>query len=197
MKVMLLRRTRAMLMRMKEPRRAEALHAFTVPVFIKALGNVSKILVKAERYAKQHSIEPATLLSSRLSPDMFTLLQQVQYLCFIPVDFAKNFARAAAPRVGYDETTFADLKTSIKQTIAFLRSIKPEQFRERENTPLPLFFDPTRGLLAEAHANSMTLPDFYFHATVAYAILRHNGVPLGKADFIGPLNAVPFKKKKR
>src|SRR5262249_39588374 len=142
-------------------------------------------------------IELATLLSARLYPDMFTLLQQVQYLCFIPVDFAKNFSSAAAPRVGYDETTLADLKTSIKRTIGYLRTIKPQQFKARENEPLPLFFDPSTALPAEALACRMTLPDFYFHATVAYAILRHNGVPLGKADFIGPLNAVPVKKRKK
>jgi hypothetical protein len=181
---------------MKDPKRTEALHAFTIPAFIRALENASRIVAKAERHAKRHKIEPATLLSARLYPDMFTLLQQLQYLCFIPVDFAKNFSRTAAPRVGYDETTFADLKTSIKQTIAYLRTIKPEQFKARVNTPLPLFFDPSRGLPAEALAGRMTLPDFYFHATVAYAILRHNGVPLGKADFLGPLDAVPLKKKK-
>ena len=186
-----------MLMPMKDPHRAEALYASTIPVFIRALGNASKILARAERHAKRHGIEPATLLSARLYPDMFTFLQQVQYLCFLPVDFAKNFTRAAAPHVGYDEATFADLKASLKRTIAFLRSIKPGHLKTRDDAPLPLFFDQSKGLRAEAHANNMTLPDFYFHATVAYAILRHNGVPLGKVDFIGPLNAVPIKQKKR
>ena len=186
-----------MLMLMKDQHRAEALHAFTIPVFIKTLENAGRILAKAERHARQHGIEPATLLSARLYPDMFTLLQQLQYLCFIPVDFAKNFARAAAPRVGYDETTFADLKTSIKRTIAYLRAIKPAQFKARANAPLPLFFDPSLGLPAQAYAMRMIVPDFFFHATVAYAILRHSGVPLGKTDFIGPLNAAPLKKKKR
>ncbi len=185
-----------MLTSMKDPQRIEALHGFTIPAFIRTLENASRIVAKAERHARRYGIEPATLLSARLYPDMFTLLQQLQYLCFIPVDFAKNLSRAAAPRVGYDETTFAELKTSLKQTIGYLRAIKPEHFKARANTPLPLFFDPSRGLPAEALAGRMTLPNFYFHATIAYAILRHNGVPLGKADFIGPLDAVPLKKKK-
>jgi hypothetical protein len=176
---------------------AEALHRFTIPVFIRTLEIAKRILVKAERHAQRHGIEPATLLSARLYPDMFSLLQQVQYLCFIPVDFAKNFSTAAAPRVGYDETTFADLKASMKQTIRYLRTVKPEHFKAQEGRLLPLFFDPSRGLPTDAHAARMTLPDFFFHATVAYAILRHSGVPLGKADFLGPLKAAPLKRKNK
>ena len=182
---------------MRHPRRTEALHRFTIPVFIRTLENASRILAKAERHAKRHGIEPSTLLSARLYPDMFTLLQQFQYLCFIPVDFAKNFSSVAAPRVGYDEADLADLKASVRRTIAYLRAIKPEQVGAHGEAPLPLFFDPSRGLPAEALACRFILPDFYFHATVAYAILRHSGVPLGKADFIGPLNAAPFKRKKK
>lgn len=179
---------------MKEVSSAPALHSFTIPVFTKTLENVSKILVKAERHARRHKIEPETLLAARLYPNMYTLLQQVQYLCFLPVDFAKHFSNAAAPRVGYDERTFDELKTSIKQTIEYLRAIKPDQFKARENQLLPLFFDQSKGLPAEALARRVTLPDFFFHATVAYAILRHNGLPLRKADFFGPLNAVPLKE---
>ncbi len=178
-------------------RRTEALYAFTIPVFMRTLENVSKVLATAERHAKRHDIEPATLLSARLYPDMFSLLQQVRYLCFIPVDFAKNFTKAAAPRVGYDETSFADLKASIKKTIGYLRAIKPEALQARRSTLLPIFFDSSRGLQPEAHATRMTLPNFFFHAVVAFAILRHNGVPIGKADYLGPLNALPLKKTKK
>jgi hypothetical protein len=181
---------------MKDTKSAQGLHRFTIPLFIRTLQNVSKILVMTERHAKRHGIDPSTLLSARLYPDMFTLLQQVQYLCFIPVDFAKNFSTVPAPRVGYDEASFTDLKASIKQTIAYLRSVKPHDVKARGDLVLPLFFDETIGLPAEAHATRMTLPDFFFHAAVAYAILRHNGVSLGKADFIGPLGAVPLKKKR-
>src|SRR5262245_30113310 len=182
---------------MKDTDRAKALYDFTIPVFLKMLGNVGKMLATAEAHAKRNGFDAATLLSARLYPDMFTLLQQVQYVCFIPVDFAKNFTPAAAPRVGYDEATCADLKNSIKQTTCFLRSVKPSQLSGRDDEPLVLFFDPSKGMPAKAYAAEMILPDFYFHATVAYAILRHNGVPLGKVDFMGALNMVPLKKKKR
>jgi hypothetical protein len=186
-----------MLKLMSASANSTALYAFTIPVFIRALENMQQMLMKAERHARQHKIELPVLASARLYPDMFNLLQQVQYLCFIPVDFAKHFSSAPAPRVGYDETTLAELKTSIKQTIAYLRAIKPKQFEMREKTALPLFVDPSTELPAEVYATRLSLPDFFFHAAVAYAILRHNGVPLGKADFLGSLEAAPIKKTKR
>lgn len=182
---------------MKNAHRAEALYRLTIPVFGGTLANAGRILAKAERHAKRHGIDMATLLSARLYPDMYSLLQQIQYLCFIPVDFAKNFSTAAAPRVGYDERTLADLKISIKKTQAYLRGVKPAHFRARADATLPLFFDPSQGLPAAAHVARFTLPNFHFHATVAYAILRHNGVPLGKEDYIGPLGAQPIKKQGR
>lgn len=181
---------------MADPGNTAATYTFTIPVFIRTLGNVGKMLVKAEQHARRHRIEPATLLSARLYPDMFTLLQQVQYVCFVPVDFAKHFSSAPAPRVGYDETSFAELKTSIRKTIGYLRAIKRQQFETQGNTALPLFVDESKGLPADALASRLTVPDFFFHVTAAYAILRHSGVPLGKADFLGPLDAVPIGKRK-
>jgi uncharacterized protein len=182
---------------MKEPSSAEALHGFTIPVFIRTLENASRILALAERHARRHKIEPETLLSARLYPNMYTLLQQLQYLCFLPVEFAKHFSSAAAPRVGYDEKTLDELKTSFRQTLRYLRRIKPDQFKGQEKRLLPLFFDESKGLPADALAQRLILPDFFFHTTVAYAILRHIGVPLGKMDFLGPLNAVRLKKSRR
>ena len=175
---------------------AEAIHEFTIPVFIRSLENLGRIINKAEAHAKQHKIEPTTLLNARLYPDMFTFLQQIQYACFLPVDFARHFSTEEAPRVGYDETNFAELKSSIKQTIAYLRAIKAKQFRDKEGTPLPIFFDASLGLPPQAHAARITLPDFFFHVTTAYCILRHNGVPLSKGDFLGPHGAQPLKKAK-
>jgi hypothetical protein len=177
-------------------RTAESTYHFTIPVFIRTLRNVEKCLAIADRHARRHKLDPAILLQARLYPDMFNLLQQLQYVCFIPVDFARHFTDAPPPRVGYDEANLADLKASLKQTIAYLRAIKPQRFADRGRTLLPLFFDPARGLDQEAHANRLTLPDFFFHVTAAYAILRHNGVALGKSDFLGPLDAVPIGKKK-
>jgi len=176
-------------------RTRESTYRFTIPVFIRTLKNLEKCLAIAERHARRNKIDPAVLLEARLYPDMFNLLQQLQYACFIPVDFARHFTDDPPPRVGYDEANLADLKASLKQTVAYLRAIKPQRFADRGDALLPLFFDASHGLDAEAHANRLTLPDFFFHVTAAYAILRHNGVPLGKSDFLGPLGAVPIGKK--
>jgi hypothetical protein len=173
----------------------ETIHSFTMPVFVKSLENLQKIIGKAERHAKQHRIEPNTLLNARLYPDMFTFLQQVQYACFLPVDFARHFSTEAAPRVGYDETNFDELKDSIKRTISYLKAIKPKQFAGKESA-LPIFLDPKLGLPPVPHAARITLPDFFFHVTTAYCILRHNGVPLSKSEFLGAHGAQPLKAAK-
>jgi uncharacterized protein len=176
---------------------AETIHAFTVPVFIKSLENLGRIINKAEAHAKQHKIEPTTLLNARLYPDMFTFLQQVQYACFLPVDFARHFTSEPAPRVGYDERNLAELKESIKKTIAYLKAIKPKQFRDKESTPLPLFLDESAGLPPLEYAARIVVPDFFFHVTTAYCILRHNGVPLSKGDYLGAHGGQPLKKAKK
>ena len=174
----------------------EATYNFTIPVFVRTLRNVEKLITLAERHTKRHKLDPAILLQARLYPDMYSLLQQIQYICFVPVDFARHFSDAPPPHVGYDEASFADLKASVKLTIAYLRAIKPQRFASAGAPLLPLFFDSARGLDPEAHASRLTVPDFFFHVTIAYAILRHNGVPLGKSDFLGPLDALPMKKGK-
>jgi hypothetical protein len=173
---------------------AATLHRLTIPVFIQALGNARRILAKAEKHARGRGVDMAVLLDSRLYADMYSLRQQLQYLCFIPAEFAGHFASKKPPRVGYDEKTLADLKASIAKTIAFLRTVKPAHFMARGAAPVPLFFDGSQGLPPADHIARFTLPNFFFHATVAYAILRHNGVALGKADYIGPLRAKKIKK---
>jgi uncharacterized protein len=129
---------------------AEALYTLTIPVFSGSLQNLSRIIAKAENYAEQNGINPETLLSARLHPTMFTLLQQIQYACFLPVDFARHYSDEEAPRVGYDETNFNQLKSSIDQTVLYLQRIKVSGFRGREHEILPVFFDPTlKGCLWE------------------------------------------------
>ena len=163
----------------------EAIHASTIPLFIQGLENLASILKKAEAHAKQTGIEIDTVLDERLYPDMFNLLQQVQYACFLPVDFARHFSRQEAPRVGYDEASLKDLEASIRTTIDYLKAIGPGQFRGKEGDALPIFFDESLGLPPQEHAARVMLPDFFFHVTAAYCILRHKGVPLGKFDFLG------------
>jgi hypothetical protein len=178
---------------MEQKTSGEAIYAFTIPVFIHGLENLARILQKAEAHAKGAKIEMQSLLDAKLYPDMFNLLQQVQYACFLPVDFARHFSRQEAPRVGYDETNLEELKASIRVTIDYLKAIRPQQFQNRERDALPVFFDETLGLPAQEHAGRVMLPDFFFHVTAAYCILRHKGVPLGKFDFLGPHGAEKIK----
>jgi hypothetical protein len=179
-------------MAMKKHELSQSFHRHTIGAMISALKNLSTILAKVEKHAVKNKIEPAALLQARLFPDMYPLIQQLQYCCYLPVDFAQHFADGPASRVGYDEADFEMVQKSIKTTIAYLKSIDPERLAERADRKVPAFFDSAKGMSAEDYGASVTMPDFYFHATVAYAILRHNGVPLGKSDFLGALSLKPI-----
>jgi hypothetical protein len=167
-------------------------HRLTIAAMIGSLDNLEKILKKAEAHAHAHKIEPEVLLGARLYPDMFSLVQQLQYALYLPMDFAQHFADAPSPHVGYDEASFADVHASLKTANDYLKAIPAARLAERAQRVVPTFFDSAKGLPAEDYAAIVAMPDFYFHLSIAYAILRHNGVPLGKQDFIGHYKAVPL-----
>lgn len=158
----------------------------TVPVFTHNLKNLSAILKIAEQDAKKRNIDPSVFLNARLSPDMFPLLRQVQ----IATDHAKGcparLAGVEAPKLEDNEATFAQLQARIKTVLAFLKTLKASQFEgcsERTiEMKLPI------GVLSFSgtdYVNGWVLPNFYFHMTTAYALLRANGVQLGKLNFLG------------
>jgi uncharacterized protein len=163
----------------------------SIPVFEIALNALSAILDKAETYAKAKSIDPAVLLGARLFPDMFALARQVQSAC----DQAKNGgARLAGidpPRYEDNEKTIAELKARIAKTIAFLRTLGARKIDESGDREITLPLGPNRGHMKGAdYLNHFALPNFFFHLTTAYDILRHSGVEIGKLDFIG---AIPMR----
>jgi uncharacterized protein len=168
----------------------EAFHRLTIAAMIGSLENLDRILVKAEAHARKSKIEPDVLLGARLYPDMFNLIQQLQYALYLPMDFAQHFSDVPAPRVGYDEASFEDVHASLKTAIAYLKAIPANRLEERAERVVPVFFDGTKGMPAGDYAAIVAMPDFYFHLSIAYAILRHNGVPLAKMDFIGPYKSV-------
>ena len=170
----------------------DSFHRLTIAAMAASLENLGKILAKAEAHASVSKIEPEALLGARLYPDMFSLVQQLQYALYLPMDFAQHFADAPPPHVGYDEASFEDVHASLKSAIGYLKSIPVARLAERSARVVPTFFDSTRGLSAENYAAAVAMPDFYFHLSIAYAILRHNGVPLGKQDFIGHYDSVPI-----
>jgi hypothetical protein len=159
----------------------------SVPVFVRMLGNLKGILQKAEAHATARKIDPNALLADRLYPDMFAFARQVQ----LSTDFAKGagarLAGVEVPKYEDTEATFSDLSKRIDKTIGFLRGLKKESYEGSETREVTLSIggQPTKfeGL---NYLLNFALPNFYFHMTTAYDILRHNGVEIGKRDFIGP-----------
>jgi len=161
------------------------MHAISAPVFARMLRNVSAILTKAEAHAKAKNFEPGVLLNARLAPDMFTLTRQVQ----IATDHAKGaMARLAgvAPEAIDDvETTFPQLQARIARVLDIVESFTPAQLDGAETREITIKI-PNAELKFSGldYVNQWAMPNFYFHITTAYAILRHNGVELGKRDFL-------------
>jgi len=158
----------------------------SAPVLVRILGNFAAILEKGAAHAAAKNIDPSVFINARLSPDMFTFAKQVQ----IATDMAKGgVARLAGvdvPKYEDNETTFADLIARINKTIAFINTFKPEQIdgSEDRQVVLPMRTGPLefKGLPYLLH---WVYPNFYFHVTTGYDILRHNGVEVGKMDFLG------------
>ncbi|MBX3429912.1 MAG: DUF1993 domain-containing protein [Hyphomonadaceae bacterium] len=162
-----------------------SMHAVSAPVFVGNLNNLTAMLSKAEQQAKAKGYDPSVLLSQRLAPDMFPLTRQIQIAC----DQAKGcVARLAGhpPEAMEDtETTFAELHARIKKVLAIVESYKPEQFEGSETREITIKI-PNMELKFSGldYVNQWAMPNFYFHITMAYAILRHNGIELGKRDFL-------------
>jgi hypothetical protein len=157
-----------------------------VPVFVRMLNNLSAVLDKGAAHAEARKIDPAVLINARLYPDMLPLVKQVQ----IASDGAKGAAARLAgqepPKYEDSETTFAELKARIQKTVAYLNSLKPEQIAGSDEKTITL---EIRGNAVTfeglAYLLNHATPNFYFHVTTAYDILRHSGVEIGKADFLG------------
>lgn len=163
------------------------LYLHSVPVFKQFLAALQAILAHAQAHAAAHSIDPPALLQARLYPDMFPLIKQVQ----IAADFARGVsARLAGVEVPVhegNEANFADLDGLLVRTAAFLDSVSPSQFAGRESAEIVLRpgTPKEKKLTAQTYLANYGVPQFLFHVTTAYAILRHNGLPLGKRDFMG------------
>jgi len=161
----------------------------SVPVFTHQLKNLAGILRLAVRDARTRDIEPSVLLNARLAPDMFPLLKQVQVAADNAKGCGARLAGVDIPVFADDETSFAELDKRIKATLAFLRGLKPGQFEGSESREIVMKLPiGTLKFCGLDYLNGWALPNFYFHYSAAYNILRHNGVALGKRDFLG---AVP------
>ena len=162
------------------------MYAMSVPVFAKSLGQLSAILDKAAAYAEAKKVDPSVLLTARLYPDMFAFTKQVQVAC----DFAKGtVARLAGqepPKYDDNEASIADLKARIARTVDYIQGFTEAQFADSEVRDVALKIrDQTITYRGLGYLSHVALPNSFFHMTTAYDILRHNGVELGKRDFIG------------
>lgn len=162
------------------------MHSASVPIYLTMLGNLSKWLDKAVAFAEMKKFDVNTLLTARLAPDMLSLTKQVQIACDTAKFGVARLAGIDAPKFDDTETTFAELQQRIAATVAFLKSVPAAQVDGTEARPVSV---PVRGrdplqFTGEQYLKHFALPNFFFHVTTAYALLRHNGVELGKADFL-------------
>jgi len=163
-----------------------SMYQATVPPLVRSLHNLAAILDKGAAHAETQKIDPAVLLNSRLYPDMLPLVRQVQIASDVARRGAARLAGLEAPKFEDTETTFAELIDRLQKTTTYLETLTPAQIDGTE----------TKAIAVPMGADTMTFeglpyllafiqPNVYFHVTTAYAILRHNGVPLGKLDFLG------------
>jgi hypothetical protein len=163
------------------------LHGFSVPQVIRTLGQVNRWLDKAQAHAEQKKFEPSVLLGSRLAPDQYHFTKQVQVLADNAKGMAARLVGEEPPAFPDTETTVAELRARVDKTIAYLKGLKPEQFEGSSERRVTLPFLPGKYMTGADYLFEFALPNFYFHAASAYAILRHNGVDLGKRDFLGDI----------
>jgi hypothetical protein len=163
-----------------------SMYSASVPVFKNMLGNLSHFLDKAQAHAEAKKFDPQVLVEDRLAPDMLPFKRQIQIAC----DAAKNgLARLAgveAPKFEDKEATLPELKERIRKTLDFLDSVPRTSVDgcEDKDITFPAGRDVTRTLKGETYLLNVALPNMFFHVTTAYAILRHNGVELGKGDYL-------------
>lgn len=156
----------------------------------KMLVNLDTWLAKAVAHAEKKSFDPNVYLASRLAPDQYPLSRQVQVACDIAKQAAAGYAGEIAPKHPDTEQTMTELRTRIQTVTNYLESIKPERYAGANERKVPLPFMPGKGMSASNYLTELSTPNFYFHLVLAYAILRHNGVELGKQEYIGGLTLI-------
>jgi hypothetical protein len=164
----------------------------SLPVFEIGLNALYAILEKADAYAKARKFDATALLTSRLAPDMFALTRQVQVVTDQAKNASSRLAGVEPPRYEDNETTIEQLKERIAKTVAYVKTLDPKKIDDSADREITFPLGPTNKghMKGDDYLNHFVLPNFYFHLTAAYAILRHCGVDLGKRDFLG---AIPMK----
>ena len=158
----------------------------SIPSFLRMLGNLSAILDKAAAHAEEKKIDPSIFINARLTPDMFPLSRQVQIATDMVKGCAARLAGIEVPSYEDNETTFSELQARITKTQVFLESVSAAQIDGSEDRPITVKFGSRElSFLGQAYLFDFVIPNFHFHLTTTYAILRHYGVKIGKKNYTG------------
>lgn len=167
-----------------------SMHAASVGVYTSVLRSLAAILDKAEQWVTERRIEPNAILQSRLAPDMFSFTRQIQIATDNAKGAAARLSGQAPPPFPDDEASFAELKARVQKTIAFLESVPAASFAGAEDRPITLQLGPPSNRHEVKFSGldyllGFATPNVYFHYSMVYALLRHNGLDLGKKDYLG------------
>ena len=154
----------------------------------KMVANLAAWLEKGVAYAKAKSFDPSVLLTARLAPDQYPLIRQIQSACDSAKFTAARLANKEPPKHPDTEVTLDEIRARIQACKSYLDTFTPADFEGADTRVVPLSFMPGKGLTGLDFLFELQIPNFFFHAATAYAILRHNGIDLGKADYIGSMN---------
>jgi hypothetical protein len=163
-----------------------SLHSATVPMFQHFLRNLGHVLDKGEAYAAEKKFDPTALTTYRLAPDMLPFTRQVLIACDAVKNGVARVSGVEAPKFEDNEATFAELKVRIEKTLDYLATVPASAMDGKEDMDItfPVGREKTLTMKAQAYLTTWVTPNFFFHVTTSYAILRHNGAPLGKADYL-------------
>ena len=158
----------------------------SLPIFTRMLGNLSYMLDKAQAFVDVKKCDPLALTQYRLAPDMLPFSRQVLIACDAAKNAVARLSGVQAPKFDDVEVTLPELKARIQKTLDYLASVPPDKLdgTEQKDITFPVGRDVTRTMQGEAYLKHWALPNMFFHVTTAYAILRHNGVELGKGDYL-------------
>ena len=158
-----------------------------VPAYLQMLNSLSASLAKAEAHCTAKNIQPDVLLGARLYPDMLPFSRQIQLVSDFAAKGCARLTHSDVPSVPDTEKTFEELKQRLAKTIDYVKAFKPAQFEGADTRDVTFPIGPTNTLTMKGQqfVNSFAFPNFYFHAATAHDILRHNGVEIGKRDFLG------------
>jgi hypothetical protein len=164
----------------------QTLYEETIPVFVLFLENLQKVLDKGRWYSGKggRSVSEKKLVEGKLAPDMYNCMQQVGYAYFMALEVAGTFTTKKPPELSYDEKNIAQLKESLKKVVKYLKSVKSKDF-VMPSGKVKTFLSAKKRFSSERYIRELALPNFFFHVTVTYSILRHLGVPLKKEDYLG------------